>query len=98
VQEEALPPPSEVAPAPARTPGPVRRPLGRRILMMLAFMGPGIIAANAGNDAGGIATYASAGAIRSAGPLPGGLLGCSAVMLTPTMLLPPVTLSITPRS
>jgi two-component system sensor kinase FixL len=34
-------------------------------------------------------TYASAGAIRSAGPLPGGLLGCSAVMLTPTMLLPP---------
>jgi PAS domain S-box-containing protein len=34
-------------------------------------------------------TYANAGAIRSAGPLPGGLLGCSAVMLTPTMLLPP---------
>ena len=30
--------------------------------MVLAFMGPGIIAANAGNDAGGIATYASAGA------------------------------------
>jgi Mn2+/Fe2+ NRAMP family transporter len=30
--------------------------------MLLAFMGPGIIAANAGNDAGGIATYASAGA------------------------------------
>jgi Mn2+/Fe2+ NRAMP family transporter len=28
--------------------------------MLLAFMGPGIIAANAGNDAGGIATYASA--------------------------------------
>jgi PAS domain S-box-containing protein len=34
-------------------------------------------------------TYANAGAIRSAGPLPGGLLGCSAVMLTPTMLLEP---------
>src|ERR1700733_14564077 len=34
-------------------------------------------------------TYANAGAIRSAGPLPGGLLGCSAVMLTPTMLLQP---------
>lgn len=34
-------------------------------------------------------TYANSGAIRSAGPLPGGLLGCSAVMLTPTMLLQP---------
>src|SRR3984957_20390748 len=32
-------------------------------------------------------TYANAGAIRSAGPIPGGLLGCSAVMLTPTRLL-----------
>jgi NRAMP (natural resistance-associated macrophage protein)-like metal ion transporter len=62
VQEGALPPPSEVAPAPTRRPGPVRRPLRRRILTVLAFMGPGIIAANAGNDAGGIATYASAGA------------------------------------
>ena len=39
-----------------------RRPLGKKILTVLAFMGPGIIAANAGNDAGGIATYASAGA------------------------------------
>ncbi|MFT3852465.1 MAG: divalent metal cation transporter [Ilumatobacteraceae bacterium] len=29
---------------------------------MLAVLGPGLIAANAGNDAGGIATYASAGA------------------------------------
>jgi PAS domain S-box-containing protein len=34
-------------------------------------------------------TYANAGAIRSAGPLPGGLLGCSALMLTPTRLLKP---------
>jgi NRAMP (natural resistance-associated macrophage protein)-like metal ion transporter len=43
--------------------GPPRRPsLRRRVLLVLAFMGPGIIAANAGNDAGGIATYASAGA------------------------------------
>src|SRR5882757_972410 len=38
-------------------------------------------------------TYANAGAIRSAGPLPGGLLGCSAVMLTPTMLLEPDVLA-----
>jgi Mn2+/Fe2+ NRAMP family transporter len=30
--------------------------------VLLAFAGPGLIAANAGNDAGGIATYASAGA------------------------------------
>jgi NRAMP (natural resistance-associated macrophage protein)-like metal ion transporter len=29
--------------------------------VLLAFMGPGIIAANAGNDSGGILTYASAG-------------------------------------
>src|SRR5579872_157379 len=31
-------------------------------MVVLAFIGPGIIAANAGNDAGGIITYASAGA------------------------------------
>jgi Mn2+/Fe2+ NRAMP family transporter len=34
----------------------------RRLVVLLAFLGPGLIAANAGNDAGGIATYASAGA------------------------------------
>jgi len=34
---------------------------GRRLLMYLAIAGPGVIAANAGNDAAGIATYASAG-------------------------------------
>src|SRR5258708_23562390 len=33
-----------------------------RILIGLTLLGPGVIAANAGNDAGGIATYASAGA------------------------------------
>ena len=62
VREGALPSPSEITPGPRHLPGPARRPLRRRILMLLAFMGPGIIAANAGNDAGGIATYASAGA------------------------------------
>lgn len=41
---------------------PGRRSMRRRILTTLAFLGPGVIAANAGNDAGGIATYASAGA------------------------------------
>jgi Mn2+/Fe2+ NRAMP family transporter len=34
---------------------------GRRLLMYAAIAGPGVIAANAGNDAAGIATYASAG-------------------------------------
>ena len=33
-----------------------------RVLAVLATVGPGLIAANAGNDAGGILTYASAGA------------------------------------
>ncbi len=33
----------------------------RRFVVLLALLGPGVIAANAGNDAGGIATYASAG-------------------------------------
>lgn len=32
------------------------------LIPILALAGPGLIAANAGNDAGGIATYASAGA------------------------------------
>lgn len=32
------------------------------VLRLLAILGPGIIAANAGNDAGGVATYSSAGA------------------------------------
>ena len=33
-----------------------------RLAALLAVLGPGIVAANAGNDAGGIATYASVGA------------------------------------
>ncbi|MBV8063965.1 MAG: Nramp family divalent metal transporter [Actinobacteria bacterium] len=35
---------------------------GARLVAVLAVLGPGLIAANAGNDAGGIATYASVGA------------------------------------
>lgn len=43
--------------------GPVRpRARWRRSLPYLLALGPGLIAANAGNDAGGILTYASAGA------------------------------------
>ncbi len=34
---------------------------GRRLWAYLAIAGPGLIAANAGNDAAGIATYATAG-------------------------------------
>src|SRR5438128_5188699 len=33
-----------------------------RLFMLFAVLGPGLIAANAGNDAGGIATFATAGA------------------------------------
>jgi Mn2+/Fe2+ NRAMP family transporter len=40
-----------------------RERVGRsRLTLVLAILGPGLIAANAGNDAGGIATYASIGA------------------------------------
>src|SRR6267142_7233021 len=39
-----------------------RRRWRTRVLAVLAILGPGLIAANAGNDAGGILTYASAGA------------------------------------
>jgi Mn2+/Fe2+ NRAMP family transporter len=44
---------------------PRLRPRNRltiKLVALLAFIGPGIVAANAGNDAGGIATYASVGA------------------------------------
>src|SRR5258708_30286129 len=37
-------------------------PRGVRIFALLGLLGPGLIAANAGNDAGGIATYSEAGA------------------------------------
>ncbi len=42
----------------------VRRTVARRprLLFYLAVLGPGVITANAGNDAGGIATFASVGA------------------------------------
>src|ERR1700750_1345096 len=42
----------------------VRRTVARRkrLLAYLAILGPGMITANAGNDAGGIATFASVGA------------------------------------
>lgn len=46
-----------------RLPSRLRRSLSEyRFYAYLAVLGPGIIAANAGNDAGGIATYSSAGA------------------------------------
>ena len=43
------------------SPPPPRRRRFVRPALILAVLGPGLIAANAGNDAGGIATYASAG-------------------------------------
>jgi Mn2+/Fe2+ NRAMP family transporter len=39
-----------------------RNRLAVKLIALLAFLGPGIVAANAGNDAGGIATYSSVGA------------------------------------
>jgi len=37
--------------------------LGRsRLIVFVGLLGPGLIAANAGNDAGGIATYSQVGA------------------------------------
>src|SRR6476646_4902643 len=39
-----------------------RSRLAQRLVLILSFLGPGLIAANAGNDAGGIATYAAVGA------------------------------------
>ena len=46
-----------------RIPTRLRRYLSEyRLLAYLAVLGPGIIAANAGNDASGIATYSSVGA------------------------------------
>src|ERR1051325_7356720 len=35
----------------------------RGLIAYLAILGPGMVAANAGNDAGGIATFATAGAV-----------------------------------
>jgi Mn2+/Fe2+ NRAMP family transporter len=52
----AVDPPVAGKPSPTRLPRWLKRVLG-----LLAILGPGLIAANAGNDAGGILTYASAG-------------------------------------
>jgi len=57
---------SEAAPSRGATDGAlavaVRRRPWARLAALTAVLGPGVIAASAGNDAGGIATYASAGA------------------------------------
>ena len=47
---------------PLSTPSVVKLKVSRRWLIYLAAAGPGLIAAAAGNDAGGIVTYSSAGA------------------------------------
>ncbi len=52
---------TEVRPSPPRWPLRLKRPR-RGAFAFLAVLGPGLIAASAGNDAGGIATYASVGA------------------------------------
>jgi Mn2+/Fe2+ NRAMP family transporter len=50
------------ATAPTRSSPPRRWSSRRRLLAALAVLGPGLIAGAAGDDAGGIATYASVGA------------------------------------
>jgi len=52
---------SSAPPVPPTVPTHFRRRWVVRLLAVLAILGPGLIAANAGNDAGGILTYASAG-------------------------------------
>ncbi|MGW5480950.1 NRAMP family divalent metal transporter [Streptomyces sp. NPDC004008] len=54
--------------APASAPTTRRRGLGR-LAVVAAIAGPGLVAANAGNDAAGIATYASAGSQFTYGTL-----------------------------
>ena len=49
-------------PLPLSTPSVMKVQVSRRWLIYLAAAGPGLIAAAAGNDAGGIVTYSSAGA------------------------------------
>ncbi len=44
-----------------KAPRPLHRRIRRRLLFYLGIFGPGLIAANAGNDPGGIATYSSMG-------------------------------------
>ena len=53
--------PDHVAAPGTSPPAPRRRRRFVRPRAIFAVLGPGLIAANAGNDAGGIATYASAG-------------------------------------
>jgi NRAMP (natural resistance-associated macrophage protein)-like metal ion transporter len=43
------------------------RNIGRRLLIFLTFMGPGLITASADNDASGIATYSMAGSVYGYG-------------------------------
>ncbi|WP_265563484.1 NRAMP family divalent metal transporter [Streptomyces hygroscopicus] len=58
----------DTAAAPA-APTVVRRTGWRRVAAVAAVAGPGLVAANAGNDAAGIATYASAGSQYTYGTL-----------------------------
>ncbi len=54
-------PPPDGPPAPASPPNPAarRRPL---LLVLLSVLGPGVVSAAAGNDAGGITTFSQVGA------------------------------------
>lgn len=67
------------------SPPPPRRRRFVRPALILAVLGPGLIAANAGNDAGGIATYASAGSQFGYRPLFLGVLIIAALVAVQEM-------------
>src|SRR5262245_16040794 len=60
--EQLVPTPSTVTAHHWRVARRWRLGLFARPLLILSFLGPGLIAANAGNDAGAVATWASIGA------------------------------------
>ncbi|MEV7215509.1 divalent metal cation transporter [Kitasatospora cineracea] len=66
---DSLPSQSGLSAAGAGRPAPARRRGLRRIAAVAMIAGPGLVAANAGNDAAGIATYASAGSQYTYGTL-----------------------------
>ena len=69
---------------PASPPPPRRRRFVRPAALLLV-LGPGLIAANAGNDAGGIATYASSGSQYGYRPLFIGVLIIAALVAVQEM-------------
>ena len=62
-EEELIELATSAGTTPAATSGKNQQPKKTKLMVILAAMGPGIITAMAGNDAGGIATYSQVGAL-----------------------------------